>query len=320
MSIKLNNLKKYYNVKRDAFFSFQRDILRALDGITFKISAGETVALVGESGCGKTTIAKLILRLEKPTSGTVYFDGVDINDLKKKELSNYRRSIQSVFQNPYASLDPRMRICSSIAETIKANGLMTKKESANRVTQVLNQVGLNEECKSLYPHEFSGGQRQRVAIARAIASMPHYIVLDEPVSALDVSISAQILNLLKDLQDELGVGYLLITHDLATAVHLSHRIEIIYAGKVVENIISSNLVKEALHPYTKLLLKVASPSKMGKRGKDLVSPGEVPDRTSNFSPGPVVPMPTLPLLLLYMSLPLAAQNPALPGPSSAYRA
>jgi len=283
MPIELVDLKKYYAVGK-RFFDWGRTRLKAVNGISFTIPEGKTEALIGESGCGKTTTAKLILRLETPTSGMISFDGKDIQGLSEAELAEYRRSIQAVFQNPYASLNPRMRVRDLVAEPIIANRQMPKKEAQDRVVEVLGQVGLGADSVSLYPHEFSGGQRQRIAIARALSLAPRFIVLDEPVSALDVSIRAQIMNLFKSLQEELGLGYLLIAHDLATAIHLSHHIEIIYAGKVVESTPAGELYHSALHPYTKSLLRAASPAKLWQEKQELILHGEVPNPL-NMPPG-----------------------------------
>lgn len=280
MGIELTDLKKYYAVRG----FLKRTLLKAVDGISFTILEGKTVALIGESGCGKTTTAKLILRLETPTGGTIRFDGMDIQSLSGANLAEYRRSIQAVFQNPYASLNPRMRVRDAVAEPIVVNRLMSVNETHDRVAEVLRQVGLGADSASLYPHEFSGGQRQRIAVARALASNPRFIILDEPVSALDVSIRAQIMNLLKSLQEELGLGYLLIAHDLATAIHLSHHIKIIYSGKVVESISAGELYHSALHPYTKALLRAASPAELRQERQDFILHGEVPDPL-NVPPG-----------------------------------
>lgn len=275
MDIVLTDVKKHYAVRVGGLL--RTILLKAVDGITFTIREGETVALIGESGCGKTTTAKLILGLETPTNGTIRFNGKDIQLMTRAERREYRRSVQAVFQNPYASLNPRMRVKDTIAEPIVANRLMSGKEVYDRVVEVLGQVGMGAESLSLFPHEFSGGQRQRIAVARALASKSRFIVLDEPVSALDVSIRAQIMNLLKSLQEELGVGYLLIAHNLATSIHMSHRVEILYSGKIVERLPADKLYEGGLHPYTKTLIKAASPARLRAQEEHFILPGEVPD-------------------------------------------
>lgn len=277
MTIQLDDVKKYFPVVKRGLLGEGKFFLKAVDGVSFAIQEGQTVGLIGESGCGKTTVSKLILRLETPTGGAVCFRGKDIQSLSNEEVKQYRRSVQAVFQNPYTSLDSRMRIGDAIAEPIIVNSLMSRKAIQARVTEVLQQVGLAVGSASLYPHEFSGGQRQRIAIARALASNPSFIILDEPVSALDVSIRAQILNLLKGLQEELGVGYLLIAHDLALTIHLSHWIEVLYSGKVMESIAGGELYHNALHPYTKSLLKATVPTRSRGQNERFLLPGEVPD-------------------------------------------
>jgi len=273
----LVDLSKYYRLRAGVSLNWRGGFLKAVDGVTLKIQEGKSIALVGESGCGKTTIAKLVLKLEMPTKGRILFDGKDIKYLSKAENAEYRVSIQAVFQNPYASLNPRMRIGDAIAEPIMANKILPGDKARERVIEVVKQVGLPPDSVSYYPHEFSGGQRQRVAVARALVTKPRFVVLDEPVSALDVSIRAQIMNLLKRLQEELGLGYLLISHDLATSVHLSHWVVVIYAGKVVEILTSTELYHDALHPYTRALLNAASPERLRAQDEDFVLPGEVPD-------------------------------------------
>src|SRR5712691_7903768 len=231
--LEASGLTKHFSV-RQGVFGWSMGLLRAVDSVSFSIEAGATLGLVGESGCGKTTTSKLVLGLERPTAGTIRFEGADVSTLGAKADRYYRRSVQAVFQDPYASLDPRMRVGSIIAEPLVINERPGATELRRRVRELLDLVGLPERSAELFPHEFSGGQRQRIAIARALALSPKLIVLDEPVSALDVSIRAQILNLLKDLQRELGLAYLFIAHDLAAVAHMSHVIAVMYLGRVVE--------------------------------------------------------------------------------------
>ncbi|MCP5026134.1 MAG: ATP-binding cassette domain-containing protein [Actinomycetia bacterium] len=234
--------------------------VRAVDGVSFDIAPGETLGLVGESGCGKSTVAKLLLRLEDPTSGSILFDGRDVGAMKSKDLLGYRRAVQAVFQDPFASLSPRMRVRDIVGEGLRIHTDLSKADIADRVAEVLGLVGMRPDVGLLYPHEFSGGQRQRIAIAKALALDAKMLVLDEAVSALDVSIRAQVITLLKDLQQELGIAYLYIGHDLATVSYLADRVMVMYLGKVVEMDESVTLVNNALHPYTDALFAAALPS------------------------------------------------------------
>ena len=230
------------------------EAIQAVDGVNFSIGEGETFALVGESGCGKTTVAKMILLLERPTRGVIRFKGDDINGLRGGGLREYKRLVQAVFQDPYSSLNPRMQVLDIIGEPLQVHEGMHGRQLRMRVGELLENVGLSPVTGSFFPHQFSGGQRQRIAIARALALRPQLIVLDEPVSGLDVSIRAQILNLLVDLQRELGLSYLLISHDLAIVEHMSHRVGVMYVGKMVELADKDQLYENTLHPYSKALL------------------------------------------------------------------
>jgi oligopeptide/dipeptide ABC transporter ATP-binding protein len=266
---------KHFPVRLGAM-GFSRATVRAVDGISFTIGAGTTLGLVGESGCGKTTTSKMILGLERPTSGAIRFDGQDVLRLDRAGRRHYRRNIQAVFQDPYASLDPRMRVGTIVAEPLVINTDLHERARRDRVAELLDLVGLPERAASLYPHEFSGGQRQRIAIARALALAPKLVVLDEPVSALDVSIRAQILNLLKDLQRRLGVSYLFIAHDLAAVAHMSHTIAVMYLGKIVEWGDAESVALHPKHPYTKALFAAALPIDVDTPRDDVPVTGEIP--------------------------------------------
>ena len=233
--------------------------VKAVDHVSFSIGPGETLGLVGESGCGKTTTAKLILRLEEPTEGSIRFDGQDVARLTGKQLLAYRRAVQAVFQDPFSSLSPRMRVADIIGEPLEIHTALAKAAIRKRVGEVLELVGLHPDQMRLYPHEFSGGQRQRIAIARALATEARLIVLDEAVSALDVSIRAQIITLLEDLQRRLGVSYLFIGHDLAVVSHISHRVAVMYLGRIVEIAAAETICLAPQHPYTKALFAAALP-------------------------------------------------------------
>ena len=251
--IQVRDLKKYFY--REGFLSSEKKPIRAVDGISFSIRKGETLGLVGESGCGKTTAGKSILRLIEPTSGQILFKGQDIVSLDRKAMRKLRPHMQFIFQDPYESLNPRMKVGEIVGEGMEVHGIARGKEKMRKVSEILEQVGLHPQDASRYAHEFSGGQRQRIGIARAISLHPELVVADEPVSALDVSIQAQILNLLTDLRDQLGLTYLFISHDLRIVKHISDRIAVMYMGKMVEMANSNDLFKRPLHPYTQILLK-----------------------------------------------------------------
>lgn len=274
--LETRDLKKYFPVTSGLLLGRVKAWVKAVDGISFSIAPGETLGIVGESGCGKTTTAKLIIAQEAATAGTIEFRGQDVTSLRKADLMNYRKSVQIVFQDPYSSLSPRMRVGDIIGEPLEVHTNLSKQGVKNRVGEVLELVGLPPDDARLFPHEFSGGQRQRIAIARALSTEAQLIVLDEPVSSLDVSIRAHILTLLEELQRSLGVSYLFIGHDLAAVAHISHRIVVMYLGKIVEIAESLELCNNPLHPYTRALFAAALPSHPDEEREEIVLSGEVP--------------------------------------------
>ncbi|MDD4658672.1 MAG: dipeptide ABC transporter ATP-binding protein [Eubacteriales bacterium] len=273
--LQVKDLKKYYPVKQSAF-SRAKVFAKAVDGISFDIAWGETLGLVGESGCGKTTAAKTILRLEKASSGTVIFDGINLMELDKAEMRQVRRELQVVFQDPYSSLNPRMTVKDIVAEPLIVHKEARGKELEGKVAELLDIVGLSPSCSERYPHEFSGGQRQRIGLARALALRPKLIILDEPVSALDVSIQSQIINLLEDLQQQFQLTYLFIAHDLSVVNHISDRVAVMYLGKIAEMAGTEELFHDPQHPYTQALLSsVPLPDPAANR-KKIILQGNVP--------------------------------------------
>lgn len=275
--LEVKNLKKYFPVKK-AIFGKGESFVKAVDDVSFSINRGETLGLVGESGCGKTTTGRTIIKLYEPTAGSIIFDGKDIAKLSPKNVIPYRKRMQMIFQDPYASLDARMTVGDIIGEAIDIHKLMNGKERNERVQYLLQRVGLNAEHASRYPHEFSGGQRQRIGIARSLAVQPDFIVCDEPISALDVSIQAQVVNMLEDLQDDLGLTYLFIAHDLSMVKHISTKIGVMYLGKMVEIGESNELYRNPMHPYTKALLSaipVPDPN-MAAANRRIMLEGETP--------------------------------------------
>ena len=275
--LRVDGLKKHFPVN-DGFLSRRRSVVHAVDGVSFQIDRGETLGMVGESGCGKSTVGRAILNLIEPTEGIVQLAGHDITGLSRAQMLPYRRRMQVIFQDPYSSLNPRMTAGELVGEPLAVHGVAAGQEKRDRVAALFHRVGLLPDQMRSYPHEFSGGQRQRIGIARALAIGPELIIADEPVSALDVSIQAQVINLLMDLQDEFGISYLFIAHDLSVVEHMSHRVAVMYLGKVVELAGRRDLFHSPQHPYTEALLSaVPRPQpRQNRRGRIILS-GEMPN-------------------------------------------
>ncbi|MDY6826906.1 MAG: dipeptide ABC transporter ATP-binding protein [Bacillota bacterium] len=273
--LKVENLKRYYPIKRMDSFT-KLDYLKALDGVNFELYGGETLGLVGESGCGKSTTRKLLLYVEPPTGGAVYYRGKNIFEMNASELKKYRRNVQTVYQDPYSSLNPKWKVLKLVTEPMAIHHIGNRRSREEKVKELLSLVGLREGYIDNFAHEFSGGQRQRICIARALALDPKVIIADEPVSALDVSIQAQVINLFKDLKDKLNLTYIFISHDLSVVKHISDRVAVMYLGKIVEIAATDDLFNNALHPYTRALVKAIPVADPTIKAAAAVLKGEVP--------------------------------------------
>ena len=276
--LRVQGLKKHFPIHRGLLSRVVGQVY-AVDGISFEIARGETLCLVGESGCGKSTVAKTVLRLHEPTAGRIELDGVDISSLGEGAMRPHRRQMQIVFQDPYSSLNPHLSAGAIVSEPLTNYGLATGAELQQRVASLFERVGLRADAVVKYPHEFSGGQRQRLGIARALALNPGLIVADEPVSALDVSVQAQVINLLVDLQDEFGLAYLFVSHDLAVVEHIAHRVAVMYLGRIVELASNADIFGQPLHPYSEALLAAAPLPEPGLKRERLILQGDVPSPT-----------------------------------------
>jgi len=282
--LRVEGLKKYFPIRR-GFFQRTAGWVRAVENVSFAIPAGQTLGLVGESGCGKTTVARMILRLLPADAGRIQYKNIDISNLSDRAMRPLRREIQIIFQDPYGSLNPRMTVGQTIGEGLRMTGVTDRAETRGRLEKLLKRVGMSPAAGDRYPHEFSGGQRQRIGIARALSVEPSLIICDEPVSALDVSIQAQIINLLKDLQDQLGLSYLFISHDLNVVGYLCHHVAVMYKGQIMEYAPAEELFEKPLHPYTHLLLAAVPDPEAGKRPETETVENERPEAAGELPEG-----------------------------------